>query len=222
MTVELHRLRYGPSSWQHVDIYDLRDRPAARPVCLIHGGFWRHDRIARDLEPAAAALARLGRPVAVIEYRPLWDGGAWPAAAEDCRAALRALGPSWAGAVLAGHSAGAHLACSAAYGRDLLMLAPVVDLALAMTLGVGGVAVASFLSGADPAAATPAPGPAVTVVTAGCDQAVPAALTAAQLTSWRNGRVVTHVEVEKARHMHLVNPERPAFRAVVNALERLG
>ncbi|MFD8805367.1 alpha/beta hydrolase fold domain-containing protein [Streptomyces sp. NPDC059597] len=247
VTLTYGRLGYGPSPWQRVDLYGpaepehvsreatgARDQPdgSAVPVVLVHGGFWRHDRTAQDLEPLACALVGRGHRVAVLEYRPTWNGGAWPGAADDCRAALRALeqhDARWAGATLVGHSAGGHLLLAAVAGTaraaTAVLLAPVTDLAEAARLAVGGGAVEEFLAahlaaGGTYEQATPEPDPAdlrsLTVVAAEHDQAIPARLTEHQLARWsERGLAVTSVTAAAARHMHLVNPERPACRTVV-------
>ncbi|MFF9393451.1 alpha/beta hydrolase [Streptomyces griseoluteus] len=236
-------LGYGPAHWQRIDLYgpaepeEPEPRAAAAasavaPVVLVHGGFWRHDRTAQDLEPLACALVARGHRVAVVEYRPTWDGGAWPAAADDCRTALAALeqsDASWAGATLVGHSAGCHLLLASISGTDraadVVLLAPVADLAEASRLRVGDGAVDEFLAvhlaaGGRPEQATPEPSPAdlasLTVVSAEHDQAVPTELTELQVAGWAGrGLPVTSVQAPDARHMHLVNPERPACGSVV-------
>ncbi|MEU5539350.1 alpha/beta hydrolase fold domain-containing protein [Streptomyces sp. NPDC020362] len=226
MTVRESVLRYGASSWHRIHLYSPSKDPVESRVVLFHGGFWRHDRVARDLGPLAMELTRRGRAAAVVEYRPVWDGGSWPGAVEDCAAALDALAAqdaAWLTAVLAGHSAGAQLALAAVAGRSaghrLVLLAPVVHLERAVELGVGGGAVQHFVSrhlaaGGSYADATPQPDTAdvawLAVVEAGCDQAVPAELTAHQLDRWRTaGLAPEHRVVPDARHMHLVNPARP-------------
>ncbi|MCX4527008.1 alpha/beta hydrolase [Streptomyces sp. NBC_01551] len=237
MSTAFGHLRYGPSAWQRIDLYGPLDEPAdaPAPVVLVHGGYWRHDRTAQDLEPLACALAAAGHRVAVPEYRPGWDGGQWPGAAEDCTAALRLLAqrdPRWLGATLVGHSAGAHLLLSAVAGTGagarLVLLAPVADLVEAARLGVGDGAVDTFLAahllgGGSHTDATPRLGPgdaaSVTVVVAEEDQAVPAALSAHQLDTWTaQGLPVTEVRLAGARHMHLVNPRRPAWETVLRLL----
>jgi acetyl esterase/lipase len=232
-TTSYGSLRYGSSAWHRVDLYQPAGTPVRERVVLLHGGFWRHDRVARDLLPLATALVARGAAVAAVEYRPLWDGGAWPGAALDTAAAdaaLRALDPAWGDAVLVGHSAGAQLALGLAAGRSgqrrLLLLAPVVDLAAAAELGVGAGAVEHYLAdhlaaGGTAAQATPLPGQrdlaVLDVVTAAEDQAVPAALSERQLTVWREaGLPVRHTAVPGARHMHLVNPQRPGCAAVLD------
>ncbi|MEU7058743.1 alpha/beta hydrolase [Streptomyces sp. NPDC046197] len=235
MSVQESVLRYGPSPWHRIDLYGPRDTAATSTVVLFHGGFWRHDRTARDLEPLAVALVRRNRAVAVVEYRPVWDGGAWPGAAEDGVAALDALSaldPAWDEAVLAGHSAGAHLAMAAVAGRGagrrLVLPAPVVDLARAEALGVGGGAVGHFAgphlrAGGTLEGATPRPDRTdvarLVVVRAADDQAVPDALTDAQLDQWcADGLEPEHRSVPDARHMHLVNPERPGCAVTLELL----
>ncbi|WP_369173396.1 alpha/beta hydrolase [Streptomyces sp. R28] len=228
-------LRYGPSPWHRIDLYNPRGTSADSRIVLFHGGFWRHDRIARDLEPLAIALVRRHRAVAVVEYRPVWDGGSWPGAAEDGALALEALSaqdPAWNEAVLAGHSAGAHLAMAAvtgrAAGRELVLLAPVVHLEHAASLGVGVGAVGHFTgahlaAGGTLAEATPRPDRAdvagLSVVRAGSDQTVPDALTDVQLGGWRaDGLAPEEHVVPEARHMHLVNPERPGCSVTLELL----
>ncbi|WP_433386933.1 alpha/beta hydrolase [Micromonospora sp. KLBMP9576] len=218
-------VRYGPSPWQRVDTYLADEDRSGPPVVLLHGGFWRHDRTARDLEPLAVELVRRGCRIAVVEYRPTWDGGMWPAAVHDCVAALEALAApdgTWRDAVVAGHSAGGHLAMAAVAGRGegrrMVLLAPVVHLDRAATLGVGDGAVEHFLAGhlaggGSSTAAVPvvtrADVAALTVIEAGCDQAVPAELMEHQLNRWRrDGLDPVHHRVPGARHMHLVNPDR--------------
>ncbi|MEU9126693.1 alpha/beta hydrolase [Kitasatospora sp. NPDC048540] len=231
MTVRESILRYGASPWHRIDVYQPPQERVQSRVVLFHGGFWRHDRIARDLEPMAVALVGDGSAVAVVEYRPVWDGGWWPGAQDDCTAALDALAEQdagWDTAVLAGHSAGAQLALAAVAGRSagrrLVLLAPVVDLERAAALGVGGSAVPHLVSrhlaaGGRCADATPRPTAAdlsaLVVVEAAADQAVPTELVAEQLAQWSAaGLAPEHRVVPQARHMHLVNPERAAFTTV--------
>lgn len=235
MTVQEGVLRYGDSPWQRIDLYTPVQGPARAAAVIFHGGFWRHDRIARDLEPLAVALVHRGCATAAVEYRPAWDGGQWPAAAEDAAEALARLdaaGAPWQDATLVGHSAGAHLALAAVAGRGegrrAVLLAPVVELAQAVATGTGGPAVGHFLAGHLAAGgtageATPRPSrtdlASLTVVEAACDQAVPTDLTKYQIEQWRGGGLaVDHRTVPGARHMHLVNPERDGCAGVLALL----
>lgn len=92
-------------------------------VVLVHGGFWRaaYDRTLQDA--VVGELVGAGWAVWNVEYRPVGDGGGWPATFEDVAAATDALadltdsvlrdppaGP-WLDRVVAiGHSAGGTLA----------------------------------------------------------------------------------------------------------------
>ncbi|WP_327156080.1 alpha/beta hydrolase family protein [Streptomyces tubercidicus] len=157
---------YGPHPDQIVDVYEPRaaggGRAAARGplVVLLHGGFWRAAYDRRHLSPLAAELAGQGMPVALAEYRRVGAGGGVPQTFEDVTAALGTAHAALArtaaepGVVLAGHSAGGHLALLAAARSGtpvtrVLAVAPVADLARAHELGLSGGAVAELL-GAGP------------------------------------------------------------------------
>ncbi|AKH83727.1 lipase [Streptomyces sp. CNQ-509] len=149
-------LAYGDHPSQVVDLYG---DPAARPVvALLHGGFWRERYDRTYLTPLAAALAEdLNGCVALIEYRRVGGaegdgGGGFPATFDDLPPALAAL-PGAGPVVLAGHSAGGHLAlwaasrCPTAVSR-VVGVAAVADLARAHELGLSDGAVAGLLGGA--------------------------------------------------------------------------
>ena len=90
-------------------------------IVFLHGGFWRAAYDRKHARPLAEALAAAGLAVCVPEYRRVGqDGGGWPGTFDDVRAAVERLPDLVAGAtagradairpVLAGHSAGGHLA----------------------------------------------------------------------------------------------------------------
>jgi acetyl esterase/lipase len=119
-------------------------------VIFFHGGFWRHEYDRGHTGPLAAALAAEGLTVATPEYRRTGaPGGGWPGTFDDVVAALRTLpallsarlGPVGP-AVLAGHSAGGHLALWAASRSSrvpaVVGLAPVADLIRAYELDLDG------------------------------------------------------------------------------------
>ncbi|MEU7044128.1 alpha/beta hydrolase [Streptomyces varsoviensis] len=172
-------VRYGTHPSQVIDVYDARPGRGGGPgtvVTLLHGGFWRQAYDRTHLSPAAAALARHGVTVALAEYRRVGGGGGLPGtfddvvraveagAAEAARSADRGRG---ARHVVAGHSAGGHLALWAASRHRLpagsrwreagraprvdrvVALAPVADLAYARELRLSDDAVAGLLRGAD-------------------------------------------------------------------------
>jgi acetyl esterase/lipase len=150
----------------------------ARPaplVVFLHGGFWRvaFDRI--HTGPLATALAAAGFVVCVPEFRRTGQrGGGWPGTFDDVAAAvdvLPALVRDVAGAgrvseeptLLAGHSAGGHLALWAAARhrlppdsawhtpgprfRGVVALAAVSDLSACYALGLGQGAAGALLGG---------------------------------------------------------------------------
>jgi len=150
-------VRYGPGP-EHV--VDLRLSAAQRGplVVFLHGGFWRARYDRTHAYPLADDLAGRGLPVALVEYRRVGQpGGGWPGTGDDVAAALAAL-PALVGDildptgyVLAGHSAGGHLALlNGARAGGVLALAPVADLALAYQLGLGSGAVADLMGDARP------------------------------------------------------------------------
>jgi acetyl esterase/lipase len=158
--------------------------PAAAPlVVFLHGGFWRAAYDRKHAGPLAEALAAAGFAVCVPEYRRVGqDGGGWPGTFDDVRAAVARLPDLVAGAaagradaaalVLAGHSAGGHLALWAtgqpagAAVRAVVSLAGVCDLAACYREGLGQRAAGGLMGGspeqlpdryemADPMAAIP-------------------------------------------------------------------
>jgi acetyl esterase/lipase len=212
-------LLYGPGPDQVADLWlpgrpgssAGRDRPAGAPlVVFLHGGFWR---VAYDRAHAghlASGLAQAGYAVCVPEYRRTGQaGGGWPGTFDDIAAAVDALpGIATAAAagsadpaavLLAGHSAGGHLALWAA-ARSLLpagapwhsvappvsgvvALAAVSNLAACHEQDLGRGAAALLMDGgpsrhpdryalADPAVLVPPPAP-VRLVHGELDEVVP-------------------------------------------------
>jgi acetyl esterase/lipase len=140
-------------------------------VVLIHGGFWRAAYGLDLMEPLANDLVGRGYATWNVEYRRVGQpGGGWPGTLEDVAAAIDRLADVADVADLditrvsvVGHSAGGHLALWAA-GRGALDrgvagaepvveivaavgLAPVTNLRMGATDGVGNGAVIDFLGG---------------------------------------------------------------------------
>lgn len=117
---------YGAHPRQIMDIY----RPAAADASLpmltwFYGGAWQSGR-RQDYRFVAATLARRGLLVAVPDYR-LHPQVGYPAFlhdAADAVATLRLRAAAWGGdaarVILAGHSAGAHIAAMLALDRRWL------------------------------------------------------------------------------------------------------
>ncbi|WP_030621436.1 alpha/beta hydrolase family protein [Streptomyces sclerotialus] len=156
------RVAYGDHPDQVVDLYrppgTAYSPPAGRRtgpmVLLLHGGFWRVAYDRTHLSPLAAALARDGLPVALAEYRRAGGGGGLPETFDDVTSAVRvAAAEAHRGTpvVVAGHSAGGHLALWTAArpgpATAAVAVAPVADLARAHELRLSSGAVAEFLDG---------------------------------------------------------------------------
>lgn len=131
-----HVLRYGPGPDQVADVRlppGLGTGEGARVptlVLLLHGGFWRAAYDRTHLGPLATALAAENFVVCTPEFRRTGQpGGGWPGTFDDVATAVdrlpglvRSALPGAAGAgqvILAGHSAGGHLALWSA-GRHRL------------------------------------------------------------------------------------------------------
>jgi acetyl esterase/lipase len=126
-------LSYGSHADHVADLW-LPPADASRPerpdgqwplILFLHGGFWRAAYDRRHAGPLAEALAADGFAVCCPEYRRVGqDGGGWPGTFDDIRSAVAVAPGAVADAtdgrvdaarvVLAGHSAGGHLALWAA------------------------------------------------------------------------------------------------------------
>ena len=218
--------------------------PAAAPlIVFLHGGFWRAAYDRKHARPLAEALAAEGSAVCVPEYRRVGqDGGGWPGTFDDVRAAVARLPELVAGAaagradatrpVLAGHSAGGHLALWAASQpagaavSAVVSLAGVCDLAACYRDGLGQRAADGLMGGgpdqvpdryelADPMAAIPL-AHSVVLIHGRADDRVPwqqsdvyaAAATAA-------GAPARCVLLPETGHFELIDPLSGAWPAVL-------
>lgn len=229
---------YGPHPAQVVDVY--RSAEWGPTVLLVHGGFWRarYDRM--HLRPMAEALATRGLTVLLPEYRRVGEeGGGWPGALDDVRAAAdRAASAGLLPDVVAGHSAGGHLAVRAftgVPGREtwagsraaplVVSLAGVLDLSEAHRAQYSDDAVGELLrveeegfddrlADADPLG-LPSPSGGVRLVHGTLDDDVPIEQSRAYARAHPDS-VLT--EIEGAGHFDLVDPAAAAFAVVVAAL----
>lgn len=257
-------LRYGPGP-EH--LADLRfppragDGPAAGTqagglVVLLHGGFWRAAYDRAHLGPMAAALADEGYVVCTPEFRRVGQpGGGWPGTFDDIAAAVDVLPglvrsaapgePATSRVVLAGHSAGGHLALWAAarhrLGPDsawqvaerprvegVVALAPVSDLCDCYRAGLSNNAAGELLGGGpaeqprryaatDPASLVPL-GVPVRIVHGTDDANVPSAMSrryAARARAADDDVVLT--ELAGGGHFDVIDPLSPAWPAVLDA-----
>ncbi len=258
-------LRYGDGPDQVADIRlppcgpseDARQMTAAAPlVMFLHGGFWRAEWDRSHTGPLAAALAAVGFVVCVPEFRRVESRspGGWPATFDDVAtavdtlpgmvaAAVHGADPAWV--VLAGHSAGGHLALWAAARHRLPIgtpwrtagpqpvhavvgLAPVSDLTACHEEGLGDDAAAALLGGGpaqvpgryaatDPARLLPL-GVPVRLVHGVDDDRVPVRMS--RVFTARAGAAGDDVvlrNVPDCEHFGLIDPLSPAWRHVLAA-----
>ncbi|WP_395572806.1 alpha/beta hydrolase [Streptomyces sp. BK79] len=249
---------------------------AAPVVVVLHGGSWRAPYDRRHVSPFAGFLARRGFAVASVEYRrgAEGDGGAgegggrgagegrplagrWPDTFDDVAAALDAL-PALVRrhlpqadarrVVLAGHSAGGHLALWAAARhllpadapwrvdrpvplRGVVALAPIADFGVAVDLDVCGGAVRQLMGEgalfaerrpyADPSLLLPT-GIATTLVQGRADVDVPQAVAEAYAdAAAKAGEVVGVTLLEGVGHYPLIDPAADACAVVAEEIAQL-
>ena len=151
-------MAYGSDPNQFGELH-LPAQPGPHAVVVfIHGGFWRAKYDLTHARHLCNAIAEAGCAVWSIEYRRVGQtGGGYPGTFDDVRAAAKYLsqlpGLDLSRVVLAGHSAGGHLALWLAAQeimevREVISLAAVSDLRRARELNLGDGAVAAFLGGA--------------------------------------------------------------------------
>ncbi|MFI5953406.1 alpha/beta hydrolase family protein [Cryptosporangium sp. NPDC051539] len=223
-------LRYGDGPDQVAEYFPAGPDPVAR-VLFLHGGYWRAAYDRTHARPLASALAEAGFAVLLAEYRRVGQpGGGYPGTLDDVATAIDTLpgGPF----LLAGHSAGGHLALWAATRSGervagVLALAPVADLALASKLGLSNGATEEFLGGspaevpdryavADPTA-LPAPGVPVTILHGDADDTVPLDVARSYAA---DGRATLRV-LEGSEHFGVITPGSADWPRVVAALNLL-
>lgn len=226
-------LRYGSDDEQLADLRTGRGGPPDRPVVvLLHGGFWRPrvDRV--HVRPMTEALAEAGWTTVAPEYRRV--PGRPDVTVGDVHAAVRAVA-AWPGTegravVLAGHSAGGHLALLAAATLGpppsvvgVLALAPVADLVRGQALGLGEGAVEAFLGEdatarpeLDPAR-LPAPAARVRILHGTHDAIVPFELSESYLAR----HPAAEVTPLACGHFGPIDPAGPVWAQVLAALDDL-
>ncbi len=218
---------YGSDPDQVIDGYLPAAGPGSLPtVVLVHGGYWRPEYDRAHARCAAAALAAAGFPTALPEYRRI--PGAPDTLLDDVRAAVAAVASGATGlpggaVLLAGHSAGGHLALLAAHSPDVagcLALAPVADLHMADALHLDDDAVREFLGGPaadrpdlDPACSAAPPCPTV-LLHGTADELVP--VTVSESYAQRTG--VTLHPLDGAGHFVFIDPESTAWPVVIAQL----
>jgi len=260
-------LTYGPHK---ENIADLRlpapagsagpDRgPGVPLVVLLHGGFWRAAYDRAHTGPLASALALAGYAVCVPEYRRTGQaGGGWPGTFDDVAAAVDTLpgiaAEAAAGLIdptlvlLAGHSAGGHLALWAASRnrlpagvawhrsvssvRGVVALAAVSDLAACAEQDLGRGAAVLLMGGAperypgryaqaDPARLLPVPA-RVRLVHGELDDVVPCGMSLEYAErAARAGCDVACDVLPGCGHFEVIDPLSGAWPRVLSAFRSL-
>jgi acetyl esterase/lipase len=246
---------YGPGPDRFGELW----RPAGEGpwpvVALLHGGFWRAGRTLELMRPLAADLAGRGYAAWNLEYRRVGQpGGGWPGTCEDVAAGLDHLAGLAGRApldldrlVVAGHSAGGHLALWAAARAGLppgapgaaplvtpwlaVSLAGVCDLHAGAADGIGEDAVAGFLGAtpdqaperyrlASPRSRLPL-GVRQLLVHGDADTRVPVSQSRAHAAAAAAaGDPVELVELAGADHLAVIDPASPAWAEVTRRLGR--
>lgn len=208
---------------------------------LVHGGFWRQEWDRSHVRPLASKLTHHGFVVAVPEYRRVGGLGGWPETGLDVEAALAAIpgliaeaapglvDPA-AAVVLAGHSAGGHLAlwaglrAGAARVHRIVALAPVADLEYAARAGMGDDAAQALLGGspddvprqyadADVTRMLPCDVP-ITIIQGSADKLVTVDMNR-RLAASHQSPNFGYLELDGIDHFQLIDPLDPVFLQTV-------
>ena len=251
------RFEYGAGPSRFVDLYlpPKGVRPF-RAVVFFHGGCWMSEFGLDPIGGFCRALAdETGLAVLSVEYRRVGEaGGGWPGTFHDAAAALDFVDElvtrtsvSRRGVIVAGHSAGAHLALWLAARAGLppedplrtpvrvrpsrvVALGPLPDLSAVPGTPCGGALDGLLgppslrdlrLRSASPAARLPLGVPQLLVAGAR-DRIAPVALARAYAEKARAaGDSVELVEIPSAGHFELVTPGSAAWPAVLEAFRRV-
>ncbi|GJE03566.1 alpha/beta hydrolase family protein [Methylobacterium isbiliense] len=247
------QVAYGEAAAQGIDVF-LPDGPGPHPVAvLIHGGCWSATTAGRQqMRHLGPALTRRGIAVWSVGYRRANEAGGYPGTYQDVSAALDQLvadAPTHrldlSRVVLAGHSAGGHLALWAVSRGSLPAASPLhesprfIPRAVISLGGVGDLAtftrfvpvlcgpgIAERLAPTDklaevsPAALTPSAG-SVVIVSGVLDRLVPPWVAYDYARALRSKPVPAPrlVDVPDAGHFDLVTPSAPAWQQVRGLIE---
>jgi acetyl esterase/lipase len=215
------RRHYGEHPSQFVDLRRPAAGAAGPLVVMIHGGFWRARYNLLHTGHLCDALTAAGFPTANIEYRRTGEpGGGWPGTFEDVKRAIHSV--LTGRTIVAGHSAGGHLALWIA--AEMPELTAVIGLAPVATLhqSLSNDAARELMGGgpsefpdrytyADPARPTPVPR---IIFHGDADDVVPIALTRSY------GAPAKVIELPGAGHFDVIDPQTPAFTTLLAELRR--
>lgn len=237
------RLTYGTDPHQFGDLR-LPSGKGPFPILMnIHGGYWRAKYDLDHAGPLCEALTAKGLATFNLEYRRVGhEGGGWPGSFEDVAAGYRfllQLGHRYpldaTRIVVMGHSAGGHLAlwlgAQVPEARRVVSLAGVVDLQRAFDQHLSHDAVVDFMGGAPADVperyqnADPMTRPssvAQWLIHGLEDDSVSASFSRGYVDLKRTkGEDVHLVEIPRAGHFDLIDPQSPAWAAVEETVFRL-
>ncbi|NUP44782.1 MAG: alpha/beta hydrolase, partial [Streptomyces sp.] len=156
--------RYGDHPQHTYDLWPAEGGSDGAPlVVLLHGGYWRYDRM--HLTPFAAFLARQGLTAVLPGFRRSGGAGGYPETFDDVARIVDTI-PDGRPYVLAGHCSGGHLALWAGarallppdspwYTTELptavLAMAPLTDLRATIEDDLSNGAALQLLGGPDAA-----------------------------------------------------------------------
>ncbi|PID97197.1 MAG: alpha/beta hydrolase [Actinomycetales bacterium] len=233
--------RFGPLETDRYDVYEPPGAALGVTVALVHGGLWLAVYDWGYVRPLAAALARAGCHVALVEYaRTGMPGGGWPGTGDSVRRAVTAVAAD-AGLpdplIAVGHSSGGQLVvwtgsenrCPELTG--VVSLSGVVDLQAAAQDEIVSSAIHGLLGGgpdtapdawhdADPRLqrlTTPA------VILHGRDDPdLPARISVEYHRTRTAEDAACRLEViDDCEHFGLVDPRHPGFASVISAVREL-
>lgn len=246
-----HVIAYGDDPLQFGELR-LPDGAGPFPVVVfIHGGCWMSEYDIAHSRKLAAAFPRAGIATWSLEYRRIGDpGGAWPGTFDDIEAGYaylaRLIEPhnlDPARVVVAGHSAGGHLALwiaqrieeqhpdNGVVPRGVLGLAPAPDLEYLYEQGTCGNAAGLLMGG------SPEQFPeryAYGSVTNRIPQATPQVVVVGRYDeTWRpvgvryaraaaaQGATIDVIDAPEAGHFELIDPDSSTWPLVLGAARRL-
>lgn len=238
--------RYGDHPHQSYDLWPAvgPEDPNAPMVMLLHGGYWRYDRM--HLTPFAEYLSEQGMTTVLPGFRRVGGAGGFPETFDDVIRAVSTI-PDGRPIVLAGHCSGGHLALWLA-ARSLLpagsrwqgttpgltavlALAPITDLTGTIADGLSDGAGLQLLGGREQAAERLPLVDPLTLLRSHSSTGVRTVLLHGEndeevpLRQYSDYLAV-HSDAELIRlphtgHYTLIEPGAPAAEAVVQTLRRL-
>ncbi len=227
------QFNYGSDRLQIMEYWPSQNT-AKSLFIMVHGGCWSNSYRINQTYPMASAIAnRTNYSVLSIEYRAVGDsGGGWPGSYNDIIDALNEVSSltiyDYETTVLAGHSAGGHLA---------LLAATETNLALSAVIGLAAIVDIEKYSAGDSScerAAKTFMGGSYQDIPDTYGQANPVGRTLPQNLYLLYGELdnivpLSHIEgsglnfssIESAGHFDWLHPETNAFSYLINLLNTL-